>query len=797
MGVRPARVAVLLNSSDADWKETCLRITEFFTTVWGGKRNIIVPTDGKSISQRFWHLLEAFDPDYIYQYRKSLEDMKVSSPARYEELVDRGVSEFNADHPGGDDEYTRPRIDEMLVRRPVDSFAVSQSLQDELKSRLAPLYFQEHVLHSGWIGASSEAFSPLTNVAKILKNCDAPGEVTELKPTFPDVPELWHCSVTGRLRSNYAEALREAGIRITVREFAPDQISDYFNFVMRSPMEATTPFQASMLQLSEYVPLYYGRPAEPVVVVVGDTLEDFCLFQCLSRLRYGVSWLLPSWLDSFRSGSARAREGGAPMTAPEFYAFHYGHTVLNSTRPNAPQRKIVFVSASMALSQVEAHRTGLNEATILSQDPIERISEASESILELINKPIRVFESNNVAVPRSQLFVNQETPGFFETPKPERFKVVDPHEHRWMVELAVKGHALPRHPELGTFVIRSGAMSTLETRVGTNGPVYFCPNALIISGVDIDQVLVKPTVFLPGALDIVQHVARVAGLSCKISDKGYFLAETIRKFGGIEKLGVYLQDSQRRAVLNKFLDRSRPGRGILDEGVFLSSDGRRYMNFSSIHKILCEEEKLVRDFIDGLVRAGIFYIGFIFKCAFCRNADWFSVDEITHEFKCKRCARVQIYTSEQYRDTREPSWFYKLDEIAHQGLANNMTVPALALYYMSRVKHESFIHTTELEFSDQSSGKPVAEIDICCIQDGVLSIGEAKKDGALADNAADDDQLCTKYLELAKKLCARKVVFATLAPSWSQRATQSIQRIFQDSLISYELLTSSELGRSS
>ena len=66
---RPARIAVLINSSDADWLHTAVRIIEFLSSIWGGKHSIIVPTDGSTIEPTFWAILEKFSPDYVYFYR--------------------------------------------------------------------------------------------------------------------------------------------------------------------------------------------------------------------------------------------------------------------------------------------------------------------------------------------------------------------------------------------------------------------------------------------------------------------------------------------------------------------------------------------------------------------------------------------------------------------------------------------------------------------------------------------------------------------------------------------------------
>src|SRR5437764_11190751 len=88
-GVRPPRVAILLDTGDQQWQETCRRLMECFSSTWGCKYSVIIPTDGRSISPFFWTLLEAFDPDYICHYQKTGLDWKIALPALYKERLQR------------------------------------------------------------------------------------------------------------------------------------------------------------------------------------------------------------------------------------------------------------------------------------------------------------------------------------------------------------------------------------------------------------------------------------------------------------------------------------------------------------------------------------------------------------------------------------------------------------------------------------------------------------------------------------------------------------------------------------
>ena len=140
--VRPGRVAVLIDKSDADWQNTALRVIEFYSFMWGGGYNIIVPTDGQTIDVQFWTILEAFDPDYVYYYLKSGVDFRLNDKATFELQVDQQAGQFLARFPEYTQEHARKHIIESLERSWASQFHISPRLHAELKKRLAPFYFE-------------------------------------------------------------------------------------------------------------------------------------------------------------------------------------------------------------------------------------------------------------------------------------------------------------------------------------------------------------------------------------------------------------------------------------------------------------------------------------------------------------------------------------------------------------------------------------------------------------------------------------------------------------------------------
>src|ERR1035437_11077073 len=94
--VRPHRVAVLTNIDDPNWQDSCLGIIEFLTKLWGGSHCVIIPTDGKTISDEFWAVLSSYDPDVFLKYQTTYSDLRRRSPAEFERILEEEVAKIAA-----------------------------------------------------------------------------------------------------------------------------------------------------------------------------------------------------------------------------------------------------------------------------------------------------------------------------------------------------------------------------------------------------------------------------------------------------------------------------------------------------------------------------------------------------------------------------------------------------------------------------------------------------------------------------------------------------------------------------
>ena len=209
--------------------------------------------------------------------------------------------------------------------KPIGRFEIDAALDKELKDRLAPFHHGEHVVRQRLIRNQRMSF-PFTEVTDINPHAHRPikrlvqpkatddsdlralvlSQAGDLDPTA--LEEYGKQEVSSiALPSNYpTEDMIEAVMRGSVdptdlklkRAFADALQDESGTWSPDEDFVGSMPFQASMLHLARYYRLDTHRDyQEPVTAVVGDTVEDFCLYYCLSRLHDGVLWLPQKWID--------------------------------------------------------------------------------------------------------------------------------------------------------------------------------------------------------------------------------------------------------------------------------------------------------------------------------------------------------------------------------------------------------------------------------------------------------------------------------------------------------------------
>jgi hypothetical protein len=780
--VRPARVAVFLYQDDPNWQSTCIRIIEFFSAAWGGGYNIIVPTDGKTIPQQFWQILDIYDADYFFFYYHTGKDVKLNEPEKYAQWVEKELEHFVKTGPVSDIDSARKQIDEALMRSQLTS-QPSAELRSQLIKKLAPFHFEDHAFEGG-ISVGSVPNYPLAPLTKLLPNVEHPARIVTYEPKYGGLYPLWITSVTGSQTEEMTAEFNALGVLTETTpadNYGPvDLFVSPIEGMRRAQYQLVTPFDLSNIDTGLYQPVRAMARNEPIVLVLGDTLADFCLYYSLARLRHSVIWLPLTFLRS-------QSETGGHRTLLDGYVDHLKNAASISQRQRDP--KYTLVSASADKDHFDSAIRALDEAGYGRSNLIGESVTVGPDLRTLLQHPLRLYERDNVFRPSPLAISETAVLDFFETPKPKNFNRIDPYENRWITEINIPAHQLPRNHHIGQWVVRHPTSLSNTARVAKSGISYFCPNSAYFGG-DIDTSLVRPTVHIPDAFQTFEYLFDREGYSASTSDKGFFARDTVQKFGNLSTVGSLLRPTAMREMLLKFLDHLKPAQGAHDEGAVLN-DKRRYLNLPTISKYL-GSDKAAQAAIELLLTAQVLQRGFIFKCRLCRNADWFSLDEVSQSFKCKRCGRTQGISAQNYwYGEHEPGWFYKLDEIVYQFLRHNGYVTLLALDYLKRKAKESFLYTPDMELTKHGATDVIMELDILCIPDGVMSIGEAKKEDRLGSSKREEIETVQRYNRLAEQIGAESLVFATFADSWSDRT----QAYIADNVIERDviLLTRSEL----
>ena len=121
-GLRPPKVATLICTKDEDWIDTSIRIIEYYSQLWGGNYNLIIPTDGKKIDDIFLDILKEYDPDYIFRYSKSLLDLKYIDNNKYLEII---PEQMKKGFPGWSEDEKNKWIDKQAAISDYDNFEIS------------------------------------------------------------------------------------------------------------------------------------------------------------------------------------------------------------------------------------------------------------------------------------------------------------------------------------------------------------------------------------------------------------------------------------------------------------------------------------------------------------------------------------------------------------------------------------------------------------------------------------------------------------------------------------------------
>lgn len=216
--------------------------------------------------------------------------------------------------------------------------------------------------------------------------------------------------------------------------------------------------------------------------------------------------------------------------------------------------------------------------------------------------------------------------------------------------------------------------------------------------------------------------------------------------------------------LDEILERCRialatKGEVQLDEnGKLAGKKGETFRNDENL-------ELGIKQTIKELCNYKVFLKGFNLKCKNCSSQFWYHINEAKETINCKGCL-------EDFPFPIEPKFAYKLNDLIKNNIFRpdgsrdgNLTVIRTLVSIQQQGSHQSFFYSPQLELYDSyHSNDPCAELDIICLSDGQLVIGEAKHDsrGFFEKNSRGENSLDI-LVEVSKAIRPDKILLSCYA----------------------------------
>jgi hypothetical protein len=176
--------------------------------------------------------------------------------------------------------------------------------------------------------------------------------------------------------------------------------------------------------------------------------------------------------------------------------------------------------------------------------------------------------------------------------------------------------------------------------------------------------------------------------------------------------------------------------------------------------------------VDELVGKGVLERGYIFHCERCRLSSWYSIDVLTSTFTCIRCRFRQQFTLSRWKQPLEPHWYYRLAETIYQFYKSRSHLTVQVLYELKSRSTTAFHYVPEIDLWGYPGQGEKREIDIACVADGKIIVGECKTEPLRPKHI-------TKLNELLQNLDRQpdRVVFATSQPSVSDAFSSQLASV--------------------
>ncbi len=465
------------------------------------------------------------------------------------------------------------------------------------------------------------------------------------------------------------------------------------------------------------------------VVSAAPNLQDFCLFWSARASRHG--WQPVYWIPCEWAGSMPDCIGA----------------LVPGERRGAPQRILVqLTSATLPADELDELAD-----TFPSEEHLYRVESPTSVLQQVPDSPdcstFATIRRYPIGEGRASFAVPNPAPDF-ERPYGGL--------GRWAVDISMEsvasgsqGVRFPRSPGLADRILHGAPFlpSTeppeTESRVMWDGRL-----STGVTGYDSDIF-----VDLPGSLSIFEHALQARSFRSAVRNVNYrrdrrqLFQPSPRAYKTVERshhgLGAI-------AVANKLTDWTDTQQLLgwnsrLQTLVGATRSAKQIADLSG-----AEQEMIDEFFLPFLVKRQILLQGYYLKCTHCNESAWYPLDDVGQQYRCSACLNTN-------QTPYKPEYSYKLTPLAERAVEHCQLLPLAATALLAQEAKSDFIWEPELLLKDPvGKGFQPSDIDICCVRDGELIIGEAAWDGGFLKKDAN------KLVRLARLLQPAEIVFAVM-----------------------------------
>lgn len=769
---RPLRIAFLIE----DKPESMViidTILAYNRDRWGGRYNPIVITDGRTLTDAWWSLLEAMDPDVVKSFVTLADDLIAS--------IERRISPYFIQQPDS--------------REQEDGYQRIHLLHDSLSILPTPL----NVRRASW---------PINESSLVLFE-------TCWKQTDPLVKQFaeWNFGVY----SHPIPALNRALESVPTQSHSLTDVASLAGVLTElSTFRAVTyPIQLCSVPNEALPPVAYNSFPQTFEVVIGDTLTDVAYF-----------WNRPATTP--QSDRAHLNQVWLPlgMAKNPQLASALSLWIQRSADPNGSgQGRVRFVSLSLSQKHLQEF-----------VEPLTRELRAFRDVnaLQEIQPPkIKEGLSGPPSQDKMDLYRATGTIERLTLREPDVLPGASLDEH-WMADLYIEFRPeryptivgrqlwwqLPRLNVLASNIFRHTSR-ILRTRY---------PSVLMRTGVP------RLDIALLDDLNVLTALASMPSYPCLTldarhekklsnrtpyyqawpSDKGRYLSGLLDLYGGLRQATDYFEKRYWRRMFDLLTGRTahtdakqleEVGNSLrkrigYNRGKFYEDDRAmtwltkyilniarrlpaqsRDLPFCLFEKHAMQEieeynahhkgekpwvfmQDDLKGALAGLTARGVLLVGIKARCPSCGYCLWHHIDDVKQTLQCDGCNTSFPLPPEQ-------QWYYRLNSLARVAYAEHGLLPVvLVLGQLLMEARNAFFFSPCLDLFEKDNKDSVGDLDIAAIFDGKFVIGEVKQSRDLFDVST-----FAKMEGIARRLLPDTLLFSSMDRDPSILINKEIARL--------------------